>query len=179
MGFIDVGERSKTRRVLHGCRGLRPGVTCSLSRLNAELRAWYSQHHVTDRCQLSMKSIGATNLGVFPMLSGAGIKGATVWSKLHFNEAISQIHSAAVRVGGEAVRANQDSWHGSKVRFYVLCRLSPFGPGVSIVWRSAPSSCIPPRAWSTGGQMDFTPQLQTTTTVQISRSRHWFHSLRY
>ena len=53
-------------------------------RLNVDLKRYYSDHCINDRCELNMKVIGAKNLQTHPMLSGAGIKGATVRVQSHF-----------------------------------------------------------------------------------------------
>ena len=47
-------------------------------RINSDLTAFYVRTHATDRCEINMKSLGAEKLDQFPVLSGAGIKGATV-----------------------------------------------------------------------------------------------------
>lgn len=69
-----------------GLGRVHPEPTC---RLNLMLKAFYSRNKVADRCELNMKTIGGEQLDHFPMLSGAGIKGATVRNQLCFQRAFT------------------------------------------------------------------------------------------
>jgi hypothetical protein len=78
-----------------------------LSRLNTELKTFYGNRHVHDRCELSMKVI-SDKVDKFPSLQGPGIKGATIKSMVplvaqlahHLDDGTVLKHRRSVMVAG-------------------------------------------------------------------------------
>lgn len=67
-------------------------------RLNAKLLAYYREHRITDRIELSMKVIGGETHGDYPILAGAGIKGASIRALVPWAAGLASELSAGSRV---------------------------------------------------------------------------------
>jgi hypothetical protein len=78
-----MGERSVTDVLLQS-RRLVVHSEAYIYRLHNELKEFYSGCGVLDKCELSLRSLTAKKVDQLPVLSGAGIKAATVKALVPF-----------------------------------------------------------------------------------------------
>ena len=64
--------------------GAGDAIWSTRRRLNERLSEYYTAYNIRDRLELSMKVLSAESLVTFPMLSGPGVKGATVRALVPF-----------------------------------------------------------------------------------------------
>ncbi len=90
------------------------------TRLNASLKEFYQEFRIRDRIELNLKVLGMAKLTEFPMLSGAGVKGAGVRAIIPWVTRLA----TDMAVTGDRVKVRRQNMMEALSCFYSLCETS-------------------------------------------------------